>query len=279
MAQQFLHVSDYTPYPGYSDTNEIQEQSDWDFVPTAEASFKSEKLVMSGYSPYGTITSTTQPEIVNTIQQLPLENEVILKAIEVFYEIGIRGNQEYAPRTKSVKGSRKTKCIFYCIFMAYKNLGCPVDPSYAADAIGLPRNEIEQAFNEYSPSGAMLIKPEELLRFYILRINTIVSYHGIKFDVDTLESQAKRIITICRSTVAGKEWVDNTAAKIVAIVSLYFYMNDIRGSEIGRNIQIFEHACYLSWACIRRYHEQITKYYNAEKNDNRPHQQVFLPYS
>lgn len=270
MAQQFLHVSKMNSSLGQSDT---------DFFPAAEVPFKSEKLVMSGYSPYGTITSSTQPEIVNTIQQLPLENEVILKAIEVFYEIGIRGNQEYAPRTKSVKGSRKTKCIFYCIFMAYKNLGFPVDPSYAADAIGLPRNEIEQAFNEYSPSGAMLIAPEDLLRFYILRINTIVAHQGIQFDINTLEIQAKRIIDICRSTTAGKEWVENTAAKIVAIVSLYFYMNDIRGSEIGQNIQIFEHACYLSWACIRRYHEQITKYYNSEKKDTCSHQQVFLPYS
>jgi hypothetical protein len=237
-----------------------------------------EKLVMNGYSPFGTLSTTAQPEIVNAIQQLPLENEVVSKAIEVFYEIGIRENHGYAPRTKSVKGSRKIKCIFYCIFMAYNQLECPVDPSYAADLIGLPRNEIEQAFNEYSPSGAMLIKPEQLLRFYIQRINNLVSKYGIQYNLEALEKESKRIIDVCRSTTAGKEWVENTAAKIVAIVSLYFYLNDIRGLEIGQNIQIFEHACYLSWACIRRYHEQITRYYNADYREHIKQLRFVLPF-
>lgn len=275
MAQQSVSFSDTCN--NWNKSN--QSLSELDKNHHAMADTPSNQLVMGGYNPFSSVTTVTQPEIVNTIQQLPLENEVILSAIEVFYEIGIRGKQEYAPRTKSVKGSRKIKCIFYCIFMAYNKLGFPVDPSYAADIIGLPRNEIEQAFNEYSPSGAMLIKPEQLLRFYIMRINTIVACHCIQYDVDTLEYQAKRIIQVCRSTVAGKEWIENTAAKIVAIVSLYFYMNDIRGFEIGQNIQIFEQACYLSWACIRRYHEQITKYYNADQEDKPYYPQVFLPYS
>jgi len=237
------------------------------------------KMVMNGYSPFGTVSAQTQPEIVNSIRQLNLEHEVISKAIEVFYEIGIRGTSNYMPRTKSVKGSRKFKCMFYCVFMAYNKLGFPVDPSYAADLIGLPRNEIDQSFNEYSPSGAMMINPESLLPFYIQRINTLVASCGVQYNFEVLERESRKIIEICRSTSSGKEWVQNTAARVVAIVALYFYLNDIRNLEIGQSIQIFEQACYLSWACIRRYHEQITKHYNADQNDTSKMTQVKLPYS
>lgn len=239
-------------------------------------------LFMGGYSIYGSLSSTPQPEIVNALQQLAIETEVVIKAIELFYLIGSdRGSSSlvrYTPRTKSVKGSRKFRCMFYCVFMAYKELGCPVDPAYAAEIVGLPRNEIEQAFTEYSPSGPMLIEPEQLLHFYIKRINELLIPIGIEYNVELLAREASKVIEICRSNEIGREWVQNTAAKIVSIVALYFYMNDIKGLDIAQNILVFEQACYLSWACIRRYHEQIVRYYNMDASPSPTTTRITLPF-
>lgn len=243
----------------------------------------SDPLFMGGYSVYGSLSSTAQPEIVNALQQLPIETEVVMKAIEVFYQIGTNlgdkgspGMVRYTPRTKSVKGSRKFRCMFYCVFMAYKELEYPVDPAYAAEIVGLPRNEIEQAFTEYCPSGPMLMEPEKLLRFYIKRINILLSPLGIEYNIEVLDREARKVIEVCRSTEVGREWIKNTAGKIVSIVALYFYMNDIKGLEIAQNIPIFEQACYLSWACIRRYHEQIVKYYNTDSSTPSPPASRFI---
>lgn len=234
----------------------------------------SNTIVMGGYNAYTTYTSTTQPEIVTTIQQLPIEVEVIAKAIEIFYRINsmkINDNRgtsvEVSRRNKSVKGSRKVRLIFYCAFMAYNELGYPVDPAYAADIVKLPRKEVEQALNEYAPPGTTLIDPEKMIMFYIKGINCLIAQTGISYNVEIVDKDVRRIIEVCRSTQAGKEWIQNTAAKLVAVAAIYFYMNDIKGFETARDVSIFEQAFYLSWACIRRYHEQITKYYNYDASD------------
>lgn len=218
----------------------------------------SNAIEMPKYSSNHAVVSVAQPEIVTSMQQLHLPTEVVSKSIEIFYRVhGLRNS-----KTKAVKGSRKVRLIFYCIFMAYNELSNPVDPSYAADLVNLPRNEIDQAFNEYSPTGPTIIAPESMVRFYINRINSL-NRNGNYYDVQVINEEVRKIIQICRSTKAGQEWVENTSAKIVAIVALYFYLNDRKNLEIGQNIRLFEQACYLSWACIRRYHDQIIKYYNS----------------
>jgi hypothetical protein len=245
-----------------------------------------EKMLMSGYSPYSTVTNPTQPEIVTSIQQLQLETEVISKAIEIFYHINTMrindprsGMIETPRRNKSVKGSRKIRLIFYCVFMAYKELNFPVDPSYVADIVQLPRNEVDQALSEYAPPGATLIEPEKMVRFYVQRINVLLQPQGISYNIDVVDRDVRRVIEICRTSLAGREWVLNTPAKIVAISALYFYMNDLKGLEIARDTNIFEQACYLSWACIRRYHEQIAKYYNLEDRSSVSRPNIILPFT
>jgi hypothetical protein len=229
----------------------------------------SNTIVMSGYNPCATIVNNSQPEIVTTIRQLQIEVEIISKAMEIFYQINsMKINDEFYKRAKSVKGSRKIRLIFYCVFMAYNELECPVDPAYVADIVKLPRKEMEQALGEYAPSGNTIIEPEKMIVFYIRRINAIVASLGVEYDEIVVDRDVRRIINVCRITPIGKEWVQNTAAKHVAIAALYFYMTDIKGFDmIFKNISIFEKACYLSWACIRRYHDQIAKYYNSDISD------------
>jgi hypothetical protein len=251
----------------------------------------SNTIVMGSYNAYSTVVSTTQPEIVTAIQQLQeqkIEIEIISKAIDIYYRLNsikINDNQgnsvEVFRKNKSVKGSRKIRLIFYCIFMAYNELGIPVDPTYVADIVKLPRKETEQALAEYSPSGTTIIEPEKMIMFYIRRINMIVSQLGITYNEEIVNQDVKRIIEVCKTTPIGKEWIENTAAKHVAVAALYFYMNDIKGIDIiSKNICIFESACYSSWACIRRYHGLIAGYYNSDVSDQkivRP--KISIPYT
>jgi len=239
------------------------------YVDTGEIESSSNTITMSGYNPCATIVNNSQPEIVTTIRQLQIEVEIISKAIENFYSINsMKINDEIYKRVKSVKGSRKIRLIFYCVFMAYNELECPVDPAYVADIVKMPRKEMEQALGEYSPSGTTIIEPEKMIVFYIRRINAMFASLGIKYDEVVVDRDVRRIIEVCKITPIGKEWVQNTAAKHVAIAAIYFYMTDIKGFDmIAKNINIFEKACYLSWACIRRYHDQIAKYYNSDVTD------------
>lgn len=243
--------------------------SAYSYVDTGDIENSSNTIVMNGYNPCATIVNNSQPEIVTTIQQLSIEIEIISKAIGIFYNINsMKISDEIYKRTKSVKGSRKIRLIFYCVFMAYNELGCPVDPAFVADIVKLPRKEMEQALGEYAPAGTTIIEPEKMIVFYIRRINKIVESMNIKYDECVVDREVRRIIKVCRMTNIGQEWVQNTAAKHVAIAALYFYMTDIKGFDlISKNINIFEKACYLSWACIRRYHEQIARYYNSDNNE------------
>ena len=132
-----------------------------------------QELISSGYSPYITHTSTTCPEMVTKFRLLNIEHEVIDKAIEIYYQTintqrsTRRANTGTRTSVKSYKGSRKLRLMFYCVFTAYIESGYPVDPCYVAVLINMPSNEIDSAINDYSPSGVMLIRPDDLVKFYI----------------------------------------------------------------------------------------------------------------
>lgn len=223
-------------------------------------------LSLTGFSPYTTPTLNARPEIINEIQNFPIEIEVTSKAIEIYYEtVNKNKNSSNRPIMRSYKETRKARLIFYCIFIAYRDVGYPVDPCYVAEVVNLPINKINRAISEYAPPGTILIEPEKMIRFYIVRINQLLSTTNIHYNEDLVIAGAQKVLSECKSTDIGKEWIQNTTAKSVAIASLYFYMNDIRGIRINQNI--IEKACYLSWACIRRHHEQVAKYYNCSQKD------------
>jgi len=223
-------------------------------------------LSMSGFSPYTTSISTTQPEIITNIQNLPIETEIISKAIEIYYQTIVKKNPNDRI-VKSFKGTRKIRLLFYCVFAAYHAVDYSVDPCYVAEIVKLPANEIDQAINDYVPPGVMLIEPEKMMRFYIARINRLLASTNIHYNEDVIVAGTQNILKVCRSTAVGREWIQNTTAKSVAIAALYFYMNDTRG--FGINQAIIERACYLSWACIRRHYEQVAKYYNCTQRDHK----------
>src|SRR4051794_4465357 len=92
-------------------------------------------LVRGGFSPFSTLTVEAEPKIVTAIRRLSLPQEVMGRAIEIFYRI--YNGQNGPKKIKSIKGTRETCLIFYCVFMSYNELQNPVDPIYAANLVSL----------------------------------------------------------------------------------------------------------------------------------------------
>lgn len=265
-------ASQSLPFPsvGSAYGNSIQlEYTDYQSLPEKDQ----DNLIMSGYSANTSLVSNSQPEIVLTLQQLELPMEIITHAIDIYYVIQQnktkqKRNNEQIPTPRAVKGSRKIRLMFYCVFMAYREVGYPVDPCYAAEKVGLGNNEIDHALAEYSISGVTLLRPEELITFYLDRINEALEEKGIRFDPQVFGKGIREVLDSCRSTPAGKQWLENRAAKNVAIAALYFYLNDIKNTEVSKYITTIEKVCYLTRACIRRYYEEVAKYYNNDIEDD-----------
>ena len=217
-------------------------------------------LSLCSSSSYRDGMSTTRPEIVNCLSALKDKVDVVLvkKAIEIYYELCQEIN------TKSIKGTRKACMIFYCLFLAYDRLGHACDPAFIADIVGLPRKKIEKAFSELSPIGCTLYDPLSFIKFYISRYNALLEEGGIgiKINDDCVHKSVEDIIIKCNETVPGSQWIENSPVKVVAVACIYFYLTEIKGISMTETIDIFSQACYLSFSCIKRYSDQVSKYYN-----------------
>lgn len=230
-------------------------------------------ISLGGYSQYGTLVTNVQPEIVQEIQSLPFEVEVIKNAVDTYYDIVREKYMVTKAKTsdkkcKTIKGNKKKRLIFFCIFWAYIKLERPVDPCYIALIMGMNPKKTEEAITENLGPGVILIDPVKMVPFYINRINSLVGEEGLNFDVENLTEGVTSVINTCRSTKQGEEWMMGQSAKIIAITAIYFYITDIKGINITKSIPLFEKISHLSWACVRRYYDQIVKYYNKENKSH-----------
>lgn len=228
-----------------------------------------EIMISTGYNPNSSIVSNSRPEIINDFENLNVRSEIICGAKNVYYRIIASKSltNQKPTRIKSVKGSKKLKLIFYCVYIAHLDLGRAVDPCYVADLVNLDYKEIDRSFENYSENGIITIEPERLIPFYIERLNEVSKESGIVYDKEKIIDGVNKVITICKSTQIGKEALENIPSRFVAICSLYFFLDRVSRTNISKEITNFEKACYLSWGCIKRYLAQIEKYYNAKDKD------------
>ncbi|MEM3858048.1 MAG: hypothetical protein QW478_01435 [Candidatus Micrarchaeaceae archaeon] len=214
-------------------------------------------IVINNYNHFGNVISSKIPDVIENISKLPIEEEVKVKAHEIYYRLPNNG--------KNVKSKQKFQLIFYCVWTAYLELGYPQDPCFLGNIIGIKKNDIDKAFNKYSEKPLLIINPEDMVELYIKKINSYLD--DKKFNEQVVVEEVKKILQQIRKTKAGEEWIMNTPVKIVSIVAIYFYLNDIKQSKYIEDISIIEKTCLLSWACIKRYHEILEKYYNMESEE------------
>lgn len=240
-------------------------------------------LVITGYSPNRCGISQAVPEVVNHIRKWDrfIPQEIINKAVDNYYELNqlyhATKNNVYdiSPKTKSVKGTRQQKLIFYCIFKAYDDLGQTVDPYYIANLIDMNPLDTTQAFTECCPNGNFWIDPKKFVKFYLIRIQEILDDMGkcIKIDQEKIYKEVEEIINQCHSTQYGDNTLNNTPSGKIAIVAIYFYLTKFSNIPALNDISIFEEAGYLSGACIRSYLEIIEKCYNS-RDEIMPNKQI-----
>lgn len=213
----------------------------------------------TGYNPNATCVQIQPPEIINSILKLPIETEVINRAVAIYHRI----NSDYnfsRNRPKTIKGSKKDQLIFLCVFRAYYELDRAIDVFHAAALTGLPRNMVNQALDMYP----MKFEPENFIEFYINRFNQILEEHGAKIQIQSVMiPEVIRIIKDCRETKSGMEGIQDMPSKGVAVAALYFYLNNIVNIMKQEYNSYFTEACYISWAAVRKYYDQINEYYNS----------------
>jgi hypothetical protein len=215
-----------------------------------------EELSVGGYSQFASPVSITVPEAVTAIQQLGLPPEITSKAIDTFYRLQSDVTKQVHP-VKSLRKKRKDRCVFLCVFIAYNDSGMPMDPVAVANLTKLDSGEIDQAFNDNTIN--IVIDPVKLSRYYVQSINTLLE--GSQLNVDLVEQEVRKIIEICRQKKSGQEVLENSPAKHISVGVTCFYILDVGSMNIHRSI--LERACHLSWACISKYHRQISQLYNA----------------
>lgn len=215
-----------------------------------------EELTVTGYSQFTTPTNVGEPDIIQSIKKLELSSEVIAKAIDIHYRMEAENNKR-TQHNKGLRTGKKERRIFVYVFIAFNELGTPMDPVHIASITRIASEEIEQAFNE--ASVAIKIDPIKYSRYYAESINNYIK--PTQLDINVVENNVRMIIDTCKRTKSGQETLNNNPAKNVAVGVLCFYLLDVARLNINRNI--FQTAFHLSWACINKYYKEIATLYNA----------------
>lgn len=116
----------------------------------------------SSYSSTITYKTEIPPEVIQAIQNnIDFPQRIKLEAMSIADRVIKEENR------KILKGTRKFSVIFYSFYMAYYNLGEPVDPDWLAKKIGASKKAIREAFREYLPSGDFTVDPRKAIKFYL----------------------------------------------------------------------------------------------------------------
>lgn len=114
------------------------------------------------YSTFHSIAKVPERSILPDLKRLEVPDDVRMEAESIFQKL----------ETKTKRGKRRKKLLFYCIFKAYKNLKQPKDPKVIAEMVDIPQREIKKAFSMFSAaqtsysSRAVFHSPSEFIPEY-----------------------------------------------------------------------------------------------------------------
>ena len=226
---------------------------------SAENDVKFSSKTASNYSSCGPSSGQQQPEIINSINKMELDQNIKNHAITCYNELA---SDRVDCKTKSVKGLNKASLVFYCVYIGFIRSENLVDPYYVADLIPLPPRKVNKALHRYIKPGCTLIEPETSLNFYISNINKHFAEIGFSFEPVTFNKEVRELLAICRSTKEGTNWIAETSSRIICITAIYFYLNDIKGFPVNKYEKLFHKAVYTSKASLKKYYTLFTHYYN-----------------
>lgn len=233
-----------------------------------DTEYQDQKISTGSFSKFSSIiTVNIIPQTVLAIQQLPnIADEIKTEAIQVYYQIS-----QFRPecKLKSVKGKKQLKIIFYCIFNAHINLDCYIDPIGLSYLLKLKKTVINKALSSYTPRGVTIIPPEKCISYYLHRLNELLKEKKLKeYPIEECVDGTIIIIQLCKNSQLGDDWITDVASKTVAIICLYFYLNDIVNEGISKYTELYGRACFVSFAGIRKYYDIVrnlcNSYYETE---------------
>lgn len=224
-----------------------------------DSDIQEQRLSIGGYNQcVSMILLNVIPQIVILLQnRQDIADEIKTEAIQVYYQIS-----QLRPdcKLKSVKGKRQLKIIFYCLFNAYINVDCYIDPIELAEKLNMKKTDINKSLSSYTPRGSTIIPPEKCIKYYLYRLNELLKQNNLKeYSIDECVEGTITIIKLCRNSKLGHEWITDIASKTAAIICLYFYLNDIVCEGICKHTDLYGKACFVSFAGIRKNYEIVSK--------------------
>ncbi len=214
----------------------------------------------TGYNESSCMQSTQLPEIVNIISRIEIDNSIKTEAINIYYRMM---NERHDCKIVSVKGEQKTALIFFCLYMGFMQTGNLIDPFFAAKLVGLNPKKVNRALNSYTFPGCVIYRPEDAINFYIHYLNYHFRTAGQSFNPNVFQDEMLKILTVCRSSEIGRQWILQNSIRIVCITVLYFFLADILRIPSDKFESVYTATCYATKANIKRYYLQLCNIYNT----------------
>ncbi|AYV85902.1 MAG: hypothetical protein Solivirus1_59 [Solivirus sp.] len=229
----------------------------------------------SQYNETSCLQSTQLPEVVNIISKIDIDNSIKSEAINIYYKMM---NERHDCKISSVKGLQKTSLIFFCIYMGFMQTGNLIDPYFAASIVKLNPKSVNRALNSYTFPGCVIYQPEDSIDFYIFYLHHHFRSVGQSFNTKVFHEEMIKIIKVCRSTEAGRQWILQNSIRIVCITVVYFFLTDILRIPVDKFEKVYTITCYATKANIKRYYLQLCTIYNTVESDieERPKQEIDL---
>lgn len=201
-------------------------------------------LCLNGYYANGNIKNTIEPDSVSQIRSYSslLPKQILDTAVEIYYqidrtEVGKETKLRITP--KILKGGKKQRRIYICLYLSLVNHNMSVDPNYVAKMINMKESFISKAFNENPVQ--VCIKPDNMFNFYLIQIDRL-----------DLRAHCLTILERLRSCQLGRELIDNYSVKgIVTGIINQILMPNCKG------MQELSKRWFASTACLKRYQTEV----------------------
>lgn len=182
-----------------------------------------------------------KPSIANDLAPLEISEQVKIEANNIFQTLNIPTKRK----------ANRTRVIFFCVFMAYQNLGKVEEPRVIAKSVGLQHKEISKAFSicsklhtDYVPTFTQKT-PQD---FVPIIIN--------KLGIDT---EVEEIVELLQEVLDKDPSLKDDFPQTVAAACVSFFL-EIKGIKFPRSE--IAHIIERSDMTLQKICNKVTKAYN-----------------
>jgi len=158
---------------------------------------------------------------------------------------------------KSFNTNMRLKLVVHCIYQAFYQIGEPVPVEYIQERMQskgyCKERKIKRSSKDFR-FGVQIISSELFVPFYAKRIHsTFVVLQ--KLNLNSIISESIAVLNRCKETVNGNDMCLGAPANQIAIVVLYYHINELHGGQFLT--KSFADVCYISSVCLSGYYKRL----------------------